>query len=906
MRTRTLGGVVLGALLLLPHLAFAQTGTLEGVVTNSETGEPLFAANVQVMSQTDPSVRTGRLTDLSGRFEVKDLADGLYEIRVSYVGYETMVQSGIGVGAGRTQTVSFALIEDPIALETVVISASRRKEKALDAPAAVSVVRGEDVQAKSTLNVADHLQGQPGVDVQRAGVNQGTLVVRGFNNIFSGATLTLVDNRIARVPALRYNALNLIPVENVDIEQIELVSGPGSALYGPNTANGVLHILTRSPFDSEGGTISLGAGNRDILRGSGRYARALSEKVAFKISGEAYSAEDFEYRDPVEESRRAAFLMANPNGMTNIGNRDFDTDKVAVRGQLDLRPKDNTQLIFNGGWNRVNAIELTGLGAVQAVDFASGFGQSRLQLGDFFLQGYMNFSDAGDTYNLRTGEDFIDQSRFYVAQAQHQASIRDDKQRFIYGIDAMFTRPDTKGTINGRNEDDDGIDEFGGYLQSETELSDKLSLTLAARLDTHNKIDDPVFSPRAALVYGPKPGQKFRVTYNRAYSTPSTNNLFLDLVTAQDLGDLGATVGGAIMADVDGFDLFAKGVPEDGFLFRRDSMGGLDGLYMQIPEALHVLQTAPGTPVGDFVPADAEQAWNAVMQLLIAQGALPGALPAPNGAVNTVLRTLNPTTQQFEQIQASQVQDVPQIQPTITNTFEVGYKGILGDRVVGTIDAYYTKIEDFVGPLRVETPNVFFDPTTLAAYLANPGFGLSMQQVQDLTTAIAGIPVGTVTPSNSNDSGDLILTYRNFGEVDLTGIDLGLQFNFNDYWSTYLTYSWVSDDLFENLDGVGDIALNAPTNKASAMLRYGDEEVGLDTGVRVRYTDGFPVNSGVFVGEVNSYSLLDLDATWRLPGLENTSLGLDVLNVLDHQHREFVGVPELGRVAIFRLNQTFH
>jgi iron complex outermembrane receptor protein len=894
----TSGIVVLLLLpLLFPASALAQTGTIFGVVLDGPTGDGLFAANVQVTSQRDNSVQITRLSGQDGTFEVEDLSPGPYEIRISFVGYQTLVQADVDVKAGETTRVTLALTGELAAMETVVVTASRRQEKLLDAPASVSVVSGEAVQERTTLTVADHLQGTPGVDIQRAGINQGTVVVRGFNNIFSGATLTLVDNRIANIPSLRYNALNLIPTTNEDIAQIEIVSGPGSALYGPNTANGVLHMVTRPPFGSEEIQASVAGGNRDIFLLSGRYAGSAKDRIGWKVSGQAYRAYDFEYEDPAEQAARDRWEQENPGVPTKIAERDFNTKKVAVEGRVDFLPSEHTTLIVNGGWNRLDAIELTGLGAAQAKDWASGFGQARFSWKDLFVQAYVNASDAGETYNLRTGADFKDQSRFTVAQIQHQARLR-EKHRFTYGLDAMFTRPDTKGTIMGRNEDSDDIDEVGGYLQWEWALARQWDFVAAGRVDSHNKLDDPVFSPRAAIVWGPTEQQKLRATYNRAFSTPTTNNLFLDLVTLEDLGGFGAATG------FQGYDLRASGVPDGGFTFARDSATGLGGLYMQMPDALRVLNGMP--PGSDFLAAEATQTWGAVQQILLAQGTDITAIPAPPSvAVGTVLRSLNPTTGGFDLIQPSQVQDVPEMKPTITNTIELGWKGELSGGLSGSVDVYYSKIEDFVGPLRVETPNVFFDPATLGAYLSNPLFGLSAAQIQGLTAAIAGIPVGTVTPSNGRDPADLILTYRNFGNVELGGLDLGVQWQFDPVWTLTASYSHVSEDLFENLDGIGDVALNAPKNKVGLGLRYHDRLAGLNTGFRILWVDGFPVSSGVYVGEVQPYTVTDFDIEYQIPRLAGTSVVLTMQNVFDHLHREFVGTPELGRVSMLRLNQRF-
>ncbi|MBZ0267932.1 TonB-dependent receptor, partial [bacterium] len=777
---------ILAALLLFCHPAFAAGGSLRGTVRDAESGSDLFAANVLVTSLADPSIHTGKLTDRSGSFAFDGLPPGRYEVRASYVGYETMVIDALTVSAGGTATIVLELKEEPIEMNRVVISASRKEEKVIDAPASVQVVEGEEIRERATLTPADHLQARPGVDVQRAGINQGTVVIRGFNNIFSGAALTMVDNRIARVPSLRYNALNLIPTTNEDIEQIEIVSGPGSALYGPNSANGVLHIRTRSPFGSEGGSLSVSGGERDLLMASGRYAGSSDGKIGWKIAAQYYEATDWESTDAVETAARATAIGAGDVD-TRIGRRDFDVNKTGVEGRLDVELNPEATLVLNGGWNNMDAIELTGLGAVQARDWQSAYAQVRLRWDRTFVQAYVNTSSSGNTYNLRTGADLVDDSKFYTVQAQQKIPIG-ERNNVIVGVDGMFTRPDTKGTINGRNEDSDGIDELGGYVHAESDLSEKLTFVGALRVDDHNRIADPVLSPRAALVFGPAIGHKLRATYNRAYSTPSTNNLFLDLLASEDL----TGVGTATMSD--GYDLRAEGVPEGGFTFQRDSGGGVDGLYMTVPDA----HTGGAPAFMGSLPAEATQMWPVIQGLLLQSGAVDSTflmIPAPTSAsVATVLRRLNPTTGAFDATLASEVQNVGQIKPTITNTFEFGYKGLLGKRLVASADVYYSRIQDFVGPLRVETPNVFFDPATLAAYLANPGFGLSAGQISALTEAIARIPVGTVTPENTADRGDLILTYRNFGDVDLTGVDVALQILLAKRWSALLSYSLVSDD----------------------------------------------------------------------------------------------------------------
>ena len=125
----------------------------------------------------------------------------------------------------------------------------------LDAPARVEVVTEQEIDVRPTVTAADHLRAVPGVDVATSGIQSTNVVARGFNNVFSGALYMLSDHRIAGVPSLRVNLMHFVPSTNEDLESIEVVLGPGAALYGPNTANGVLHMLTRSPLTS---TVSAG------------------------------------------------------------------------------------------------------------------------------------------------------------------------------------------------------------------------------------------------------------------------------------------------------------------------------------------------------------------------------------------------------------------------------------------------------------------------------------------------------------------------------------------------------------------------------------------------------------------------------------------------------------------------
>ncbi len=1012
-------------LVLVAVLAVAvvsvHAATLNVTVMDAQTGEKLSGISITVMSQAGTSAEG--VSDAAGMLEIEDLSAGVYTIAASAPGYTDKMMADVELVADGTTSVEIALSSEIIELDQVSVSASRRREKVLEAPASVALVNASQIRDRVSSNVTEHLKSVRAVDVVNTGLGASHVVVRGFNNVFSGSLLSLVDNRIARVPSLRVNSYSLIPTTNEDIEQIEVVSGPGAALYGPNSANGVMHILTRSPFTSQGTTVSVGGGERSLLMGSLRHAGVINETIGYKFSGNYLQGNDWEEGRSEEDLKGA-------------GEPEFDMYKAGGEFRVDYRPSDDLTTILASGFTQTTGTELTGIGAGQAKDWTYGYVQGRFIYKDLFAQAFWNRSDAADTYLLRTGQPIIDNSDLYVGQIQHGYSLG-ERQRFTYGVDLLLTRPDTEGSINGRNEDKDNINEIGAYLQSETKILPELKFIAAARVDDHNHLSDLVLSPRAALAFQPNDNHNLRLTYNRAFSTPGTSNLFLDVLSVEDAFGLGASFQ-PILGFSPNIDVRAQGADsETGFTFKRGEDGRplfrspfspvaelpaethipledpvftnvmwgigrgavmsgvqpifeagvqqtiqqtftpqalpqlvaglppeqLQGLAAQVisglppqvvqglpPELAPLLQ--PGA-IAALPPQQLQQIVPQVLQALPPQvveglaaslaasteeeilNGFANLIPEQVNGVKTVLRTLNPETAEFTDIE--EVNNVDPLKPTITQTYEFGYKGILMNKLAFSADVYHTRIKDFIGPLVVETPNVFLDAETLGAFLtkhlttelSDPknaslnqallafdapaqggnGNGTAIDELTKLFVAgtenngPAFIPFGTVTPEQAADSNAVMLTYRNYGDISLNGLDCSLTYYLNPSWSFGGNYSFVSKDLFET--DLREIALNAPKNKFGANVQYLNTNLGLGAGVRMNFVAGFPVNSGVYIGEVESYYTIDLNAGYDLPFGPRPRLSLTVQNLLNNEHQPFIGAPEIGRLSMVRLTQTF-
>ncbi len=924
-------------LLVVPHLSVAQTIT--GTVIDGSANLSLPGATITVTDGSGAMIG-GVVTDVEGMYRLTVSGAGTYSVTARFLGYQEQTTVVDVTGTG-TVTVDFVLSQTGFELNTVVASTSRRLEKALDAPSSVSVLNTEEVGNHVGTSSVEALRMTMGVDMAQTGVDRREMVLRGFNNAFSGATYVLTDYRQSAVPSLAVNLYSIMPAMNVDVDRIEVVRGPGSALYGPGVDQGVVHFITKDPFRHPGTTVSFSGGEQNYLGVQFRQAGVLGAKknIGYKITGMYGQADEWEL-DPT--NKEDALQIAADGGL-----RDTDFEKININGSLEYRFGPNGSIIANGGYASITSAIQSGIGTLQADDFGYTYGQLRLTIGNFFAQVYANKNDAGDSFVY--GVDFdddgkndivVDKSISYNAQSQYNLDTWNGRQKFIFGADVELTQPDTEGTILGRNEANGGADiqEYGGYIQSTTEISPKFSLTLAARADYNNIIDDVTFSPRAAIVFKPAAGHSLRATFNRAFNSPTTNSNSLDIVAGQ----------------IPGTEIFIRGRGSGaGFSFDRND--ALTAAYGTDLMASSLNPAALGAPQGVGLPLDATYGAMyegiaaipiPILTQLLNQAGFPvddnttaflvdqlsPAKTSVEGVTKGGLGLLNLTS--FEIDPVGDAIDIAPLKSSVTTTFEVGYKGIVANQFLFAVDVYYSEREDFVGPLLNITPFVFVpnlssDLTaaiaagiegnailsgalgqlgTSAAAVAATLVALAGDQLPDAATPVA------IAQTSQNNTGigntpELMLSYRNFGKVDFFGLDASFQYTSDTGLSVFGNASVVSDDFFdaEELDEDGtdlSLALNAPALKFRLGAKY-QLKNGLSFNAAGRYTDEFPVSSGPYQGTVPSYTLLDVGVGYAFgaaaPGLR---ADLTVTNALDDMHREFVGAPQLGRMTILKLTYT--
>ena len=761
------------ALLFSVATLFAQniTGTVSG-----DDGSALAGANVAVEG-TD----TGASSNQDGSFSISGLSDGTYTVTASYIGYDD-ASSVVTISGGQASSVNLTLDKGDIRLNQVVVSASLKKELVTEAPASVTVFGGEELSARSATTIADVLGNTAGVEYMKTGLEGSNLSLRGFNGIFSGSIHAVVDNRWTRAPVVNAQLLQFFAPDDSDVDRVELVRGPASPMYGPDTQQGVISLFTKSPFN-QGHRVSVTVGDRNFMKVYGRYAHQWGSKAATRVSFQHRSFEDWESNMPRSRAeaeldghdyfepeliRRGLQTVVYPFIDYSVGgyndpvggsvndasvNEPFKPEATVVETKTVVRPDLKSTLTFNTRNAVVSAIEMTGVGRQFAED--AGFNQYQLSYfrqgflgGDLFLNMFTNINEQKTTYSLVNGNVIYDESSNRAFQLQHTVPMKNG-QTIIWGVDMLDRTPETKGTINGKNEDDDDYQNMGVYYSYEKKFSDVFKFVGTGRYDTNNYLRDididGVFAPKLAFVWSPENVRgNFRLTYGQNIDLPGNfdKNLdiavYRDFVYLQGLGiDFSTPAFGSLPFNPD-IHVKAMGSTTTGWTWDTDATNGLPtyrsnwspalGLDVNTNYALgnNTMNAAAygvWAPIimGSILQSAAGAGYNAAFAAQVgagyaaATGDVAGAAAygaaqaaAAAGAVMGLAATVTPSAYNNVVIDpdgniidpSSYFPTYPRVKHTTWTQTEFGYKGQVTDNMTLTVDVYDMNVSDYVSALQ--------------------------------------------------------------------------------------------------------------------------------------------------------------------------------------------------------------
>jgi len=350
---------ILLLLLITSPLLFAQQ-SLTGQVLDNE-GIPLFGANIVIENSSERTT-----TDENGAFQISTNRDFPFNLVVSYIGYGTQV-----IPVQNSSSISIFLQSDNL-FDEVIISASRKAEKLQEAPSAVGVILGKSLsESGGSLTPLRSLINTPGVELQQQTGQRINVALRGSSGVFSTGVFPMLDYRSLISPGLEYFDSQNSLINNIDLERIEVVLGPASALYGPDVTSGVIHFISKSPFRHPGTTTELIYGERNTFKIAARHALHNEKNTfGFKINARYGSGHDFtlDPDDPDDQKVLSNFKKnisradISPEGFVNTaspGTLLFETDGLqqpgywaaALNSSLYFRPVEGMEIVTAGGWN---------------------------------------------------------------------------------------------------------------------------------------------------------------------------------------------------------------------------------------------------------------------------------------------------------------------------------------------------------------------------------------------------------------------------------------------------------------------------------------------------------------------------------------------------------------------------
>lgn len=489
---------------------------LTGHVVDARTGEHLAYATVALEGTT-----LGMATDATGHYFLKNLPAGRFTLTASSVGYRT-ARRQVEVVAGKTLEVNFELESEPLAVDEVVVSASRTAQNRRYAPTLVSVASERLFNATASCNLSETISFQSGLRVENNCGNCGTTQLR-INGLEGQYAQVLLDSRPIFSSLAAVYGLEQLPVAM--IERVEVIRGGGSALFGSNAIGGVVNIITREPQRNsaslshttqiiEGGTADfntalngsfvsddyrMGVYLFGMVRSRDSYdrngdgfsdlPRLNSETAGFRAyyRTSAYTRLTAEYHH-IHEFRRGGNAFDQPPHLADIAE------------QLNHRI-DGGGLSFD--WFSRDSRSHLGL-------YASAQGIVR--------DSYYGTDRNADAYGATT-------DRTLVAGAQFDH----DFARLLFlpsklTVGAEYNYNGLHDRYVGYGRDFRQTTRSGGVFFQNEWRSEAVNLLIGGRLDRHSLMKRPVFSPRVNVRYAPAAWVALRASYSGGYRAPQAYN----------------------------------------------------------------------------------------------------------------------------------------------------------------------------------------------------------------------------------------------------------------------------------------------------------------------------------------------------------------------------------------------
>lgn len=432
--------------------AFAQTTTITGNVKNSTNKEVVPAVSVTIKG-----TNIGTFTDDKGNFTLSTTQKPPFTLLISSIGFENQevkvsdATSGIMINVVPGSTMG----------TEIVVSASRVPERILESPVSVERVNASAIRIAPAASYYDIVSNLKGVDVVTSSLNFKTPTTRGFGGSGNTRFNQVVDGMDNQAPGLNFSVGAIIGLSELDVDNMELLPGASSALYGPGGMNGTLLVSSKNPFKYTGLSFQVKEG---IMNTDGRYREAsayhnwavrwaqnVNDRFAYKINAEFIKAQDWlasdqrnydrlstkqgvkpgsratdpnydginVYGDETTADIRAVLqgigqqayflqpyintLMGSPINVSRTGYNESDiidptTLNFKLGGAIHYKITDKLEAVLAGNWGTGNTV-YTGSDRYSFKDFKMGQYKFELNGKHWFFRTYTTREDAGQSFN---------------------------------------------------------------------------------------------------------------------------------------------------------------------------------------------------------------------------------------------------------------------------------------------------------------------------------------------------------------------------------------------------------------------------------------------------------------------------------------------------------------------------
>ncbi len=792
------------------------------------------------------------------------MPEGFYKVQVSFVGYRTVVKNV--VVQNETVNLDFKLQTLETFVNEVVVTASKgRQEKKLEAPITIETIGFDALKQTASTSALGAAAKVKGVDFVERGINTVDITSRGLNTQFNTRMLTLVDGRLATLPGLGLPQFTLAPNPTLDIASVEVVVGPAAALYGPNAHAGVVNIITKDPFNFSGAEVQVRGGSQSLYDIGVRYADHIGN-FGWKLTGQFMNANQFESGNIFTYSRSNPTVLGenqtivNPESPNSISPQQFNTMRLDGRAfrETQLSGMEASLRKLDGGlfYQSANLNAKLAAGYAQSTGFVgSNFGV--LEANGYVIQ-YQNAQLSGQNGNLS----WFAQVTRTANEAGNSFQLH-DKAEFMA---TEFTRASGRlGFV-----DEQGRPIVPSRIYTSPTLYDSIFNAMnfafidsASRATDNSQLYDSEVQLRYLFgdleVVG---GFQYRYYDPKASFLSGTDNR--EAVSFGAARDITATeIGGYVQLDKRFFNNKLRttlAARYDKHTYYDPQFSPKLALTYSVTPAHNLrisFNRAFKVPVilenhlfllGGLARGNVN-GWTVVQGGTRSNGAPAETLTEALQNGGTLQRRYNPLV------------------PEQVNSIEIGYKGVIADRLFLDIVGYYSFYKNFI----------------------SPAFEISGGPAKN---TFAYDKDGNLLTNRLNQPGRLV-TYFNYGSATVIGGDFGLSYLFSADISLEGSFSFInladSNNPFE-AQGI-PLVLNVPTTKYKATLTAKNQLVKHSfISLHGRHIPGYLFRAGRWNGRLEDRTVVDLTLgyDWKPQGV---SFQIGINNIFDNKTPDVLGAP---------------